>query len=251
MKVLVVDDERRLVQALQRGLTAEGFTVDTAHDGITGQALAESGEFDVIVLDIMMPGRDGYQVCKRLRDQGITTPILMLTAKDSQADEIQGLRMGADDYLTKPFHYLVLVERLRALARRAGTLEGEQRPTSPQPTKPGFAEPRDGGAQVSADDPLTVGDLQVFPEQRRVVRAGKEVHLTTKEFDILLHLARLPDTVVSKESLIDAAWDFAAPADTNVVEVHVSSLRRKIDAPFPTPLLRTVRGAGYRLSSQS
>ncbi len=227
MRVLLVDDERRMVSALKRGLSAEGFTVETAYDGLSGQVLAERGHFDVIVLDIMMPGKNGYAVCAALREQGITTPILMLTAKDGEYDEADALDTGADDYLTKPFHYVVLVARLRALVRRA---------TLPKP--PGPADP---------ENDLVVGGLEISLAERRCRRDGVEVQLTAKEFDILAYLARRPSQVVAKEELIDALWDFAAPAAPNVIEVHVSSLRRKIDAPFGTESIQTVRGAGYRL----
>ena len=223
-RVLLVDDERRFVAALQRGLTAEGYEVVVAHDGITGQTLAEKDTPDLILLDIMMPGRSGYVVCRNLRAAGVTTPILMLTAKDGEYDEAEGLDMGADDYLTKPFHYVVLLARLRALIRRAMT------------------------PSVEASERVTVGDLELYPRQRRVMRGGEEIALTAKEFDLLAHLAGRAGAVVSKEELIDSLWDFAAPAGPNVVEVHVSSLRRKIDAPFPDKMLETVRGAGYRLS---
>lgn len=231
MKVLIVDDERRLATALKRGLEAEGFEVRVTHDGVTGQAMAESEQFDVIVLDIMMPGKNGYEVCAALRGQGVTTPILMLTAKDGQWDEAKALNIGADDYLTKPFHYVVLVARLNALVRRA--------------------QARQADTELAGDvAPLTVGDLQVFPDERRVTRGGRDIELTAKEFAILTELARQAGKVVSKEQLIDEVWDFAAPADPNVVEVHVSSLRRKIDAPFGKKTIRTVRGAGYRLEAQ-
>lgn len=227
MKVLLVDDERRLVRALKRGLEAEGFEVEAAYDGVTGQALAEKGDFDVIVLDIMMPGKDGYEVCAALRRQEVNTPILMLTAKEGRWDEAKALGTGADDYLTKPFHYMVLLARLKALVRRA-----QMAPAAEKSVK---------------DAPLVVGSLRVLPAERRCLRGDTEVELTAKEFDILAHLARNAGAVVSKEELIDELWDFAAPADPNVVEVHVSSLRRKIDAPFGVKSIRTVRGAGYRL----
>lgn len=227
-----MDDERRLVTALQRGLAAEGFRVEVSYDGITGQELAERGDFDVIILDIMMPGRNGYQVCRALRDQGNTTPILMLTAKDGQKDETEALNTGADDYLTKPFHYSVLVARLRALVRRSST---------PQKDRASQGHPDE------EDRALLVGNLEIRPGERRCYRGRKEVHLTAKEFDILLLLARKAGTVVSKETLIDELWDFAAPAAPNVIEVHVSALRRKVDAPFGQASIQTVRGSGYRL----
>ncbi len=237
--VLLVDDEPRLVEALQRGLEAQGFTVETAADGITGQALAESGTYDVIVLDVMMPGRDGLEVCRRLRNQGNETPILILTARDGDADQIQGLRAGADDYLTKPFHYLVLVERLRALTRRVRSYESSNSHGK-----------QASGQEADAGSVLVVGELSVIPDQRRARRSNVELELTTKEFDILAYLAERPGSVISKEELIDELWESRAPRDLNAVEVHISSLRRQLDAPFETKLLRTVRGSGYRLASE-
>ncbi len=221
MKVLIVDDEQRLAAALARGLGAEGFTVTLAHDGITGEDLARAGDFDVIVLDIMMPGRNGYEVCANLRAAGITTPILMLTAKDGELDEAEALDTGADDYLTKPFHFVVLLARLRALLRRAGT--------------------------APATDDIQVGPLRVLPAEHRALVDGEPVALTAKEFEILTYFVRRPGLVVSKTELIDELWDFAQAPEVNVVEVHVSSLRRKIGAG----LIETVRGVGYRLRQEA
>ncbi|SHI79499.1 DNA-binding response regulator, OmpR family, contains REC and winged-helix (wHTH) domain [Tessaracoccus bendigoensis DSM 12906] len=229
MRVLVVDDERRLAAALRRGLSAEGFDVELAHDGISGQELAERGGFDIIVLDIMLPRRNGYDVCAALRRQGIGTPILMLTAKDGEYDEAEALDTGADDYLTKPFHFVVLVARLRALLRRA-------------------AAPAQGSQAPAAGATLTVGDLRIVPDQHRCLRGDDEIALTAREFGILAYLARRPGVVVGKAELIDELWDFASPADQNVVEVHISSLRRKVDAPFGRRTIETVRGVGYRLN---
>ena len=231
MRVLVVDDERRLVAALRRGLTAEGFTVEVAYDGLTGQALAERGDFDVIVLDIMLPGRNGFDVCATLRAGGITTPILMLTAKDGEYDEAEALDIGADDYLTKPFHYVVLVARLRALVRRATA----------------------GAAPEPAPEPeqLQVGDLRLLVAEHRCFRGGVEIPLTAKEFQILAYLASRPGVVVSKPELIDELWDFAAMIDENVVEVHISSLRRKIDWSAARAAIETVRGVGYRIVGEA
>lgn len=218
MKVLIVDDEHRLAAALERGLGAEGFDVTLAYDGITGQSLAERGIFDAIVLDIMLPGRNGYDVCANLRQAGITTPIIMLTAKDGELDEAEALDIGADDYLTKPFHFVVLVARLRALVRRA--------------------------APADTPEEIQFGPLRVLPREHRAFIDGALVELTAKEFGILLYLARHPGATVSKTELIDALWDFAQHPELNVVEVHVSSLRRKVGAS----LIETVRGVGYRLS---
>lgn len=220
--MLIVDDEERFARALGRGLGAEGYTVTLAHDGPTGESLALRGEFDVIVLDIMLPGRNGYEVCANLRAAGLVTPILMLTAKDGELDEAEALDTGADDYLTKPFHFVVLLARLRALLRRART---------------------------DSRTELRVGPLVVLPAEHRCFVSGEEVALTAREFAILTHLAGRAGQVVSKPELIDEVWDFAETPEVNVVEVHVSSLRRKLAAhPGGEEVIETVRGAGYRLA---
>ena len=220
MRILVVEDDKRLAATLRRGLEAEGFAVDNALDGEQCIWLATENPYDAIVLDIMLPKVNGFQVCARLREQGNWTPILMLTAKDGELDEAEALDTGADDYLTKPFSYVVLVAHLRALLRRGA---GE-RPAQ-----------------------LSVGDLVIDPAARTCSRAGRPIELTAKEFSIVEFLARRPGEVVSKGDLLDHAWDFAYDGDPNVIEVHMSNIRRKIDKPFRTDSLRTVRGAGYRL----
>ncbi|KUJ38930.1 Transcriptional regulatory protein TcrA [Streptomyces sp. MBT84] len=222
MRLLIVEDERRLATALARGLAAEGFAVDVAHDGVDGLHLAREQEYDLIVLDIMLPGLNGYRVCASLRDDGDDTPILMLTAKDGEYDEAEGLDTGADDYLTKPFSYVVLQARIRALLRRRART----------------------GSPV-----LRVGSLSLDPGARRVTRDGEEVVLTTKEFAVLEQLARHAGEVVSKADILAHVWDFAYAGDPNIVEVYVSALRRKIDVPFGRRSIRTVRGAGYRLEA--
>ena len=216
----MVEDDKRLAATLRRGLEAEGFAVDSALDGEQCIWLATENPYDAIVLDIMLPKVNGFQVCARLREQGNWTPILMLTAKDGELDEAEALDTGADDYLTKPFSYVVLVAHLRALLRRGA---GE-RPAQ-----------------------LSVGDLVIDPAARTCSRAGRPIELTAKEFSIVEFLARRPGEVVSKGDLLDHAWDFAYDGDPNVIEVHMSNIRRKIDKPFRTDSLRTVRGAGYRL----
>ncbi|MGN9839813.1 response regulator transcription factor [Nonomuraea sp. H19] len=220
MRVLVVEDERRMAAALQRGLQAEGFAVDLAHDGEEGLHAARQGEYDVVVLDIMLPRLSGYNVCKRLRAEENWVPILMLSAKDGEYDMADGLDLGADDYLTKPFSYVVLVARLRALLRR------------------------DAGRRPSV---LTAGDLSLDPARRRVERDGSSIELTPREFALLEYLMRRRDEVVSKSEILEHVWD-TFDTDPNVVEVYVGYLRRKIDAPFGRNALQTVRGAGYRLA---
>jgi DNA-binding response OmpR family regulator len=222
MRVLVVEDEKRLAAALQRGLQAEGFSVHVAHDGLQGFWLATENRYDVIVLDIMLPGLNGYRVCSRLRAAGNDSPILMLTAKDGEYDEAEALDTGADDFLSKPFSYVVLVARLRALVRRAGR-------RTPQT--------------------FQFGDLLIDPARRSCSRADTAIRLTSKEFAILEFLARRAGEVVPKREILDRVWDSAYESGLNLVEVHISALRRKIDAPFQRAALETVRGAGYRLAA--
>ncbi|MFF9075011.1 response regulator transcription factor [Streptomyces sp. NPDC014735] len=217
MRLLIVEDEKRLAASLAGGLTAEGFAVDVVHDGLEGLRRAAEGAYDLVVLDIMLPGMNGYRVCAALRAAGNDVPILMLTAKDGEYDEAEGLDTGADDYLTKPFSYVVLVARIRALLRRRG-----------------------GG---SGSPVVTVGALRMDTAARRVRLAGTEIALTTKEFAVLEQLALRPGQVVSKADILEHVWDFAYDGDPNIVEVYVSALRRKLGAA----LIRTVRGAGYRL----
>lgn len=219
MRVLIVEDERRLARSLAQGLTAEGFAVDVVHDGTDGLHQATENSYDVIILDIMLPGLNGYRVCAALRAAGDDTPILMLTAKDGEYDEAEGLDTGADDYLTKPFSYVVLVARVRALLRRRG-----------------------GGG---ASPVLRVGDLVVDRATRRVQRGGTEAALTAKEFSVLEHLASRAGEVLSKAEILEHSWDFAYDGDPNIVEVYVSALRRKLGPG----LIHTVRGAGYRLAA--
>ena len=220
MRVLVVEDERRLAAALKSGLEEEGFAVDVAFDGEQGVWLASEQPYDAIILDIMLPKLNGYQVCSRLRDREIWTPILMLTAKGGEFDEAEALDTGADDYIAKPFSYVVLLAHVRALVRRGS----RARPSM-----------------------LSVGDLMMDPAARLVHRGGQLVDLTSKEFAVLEYLARRCGDVVSKADLLGHVWDFAYEGDVNVVEVHISNLRAKIDKPFRRRSIQTVRGAGYRL----
>ncbi|MCX4723708.1 response regulator transcription factor [Streptomyces sp. NPDC090052] len=217
MRLLIVEDEKRLAVSLARGLTAEGYAVDVAHDGLEGLHLASEGPYDLVVLDIMLPGMNGYRVCAALRAAGHDVPILMLTAKDGEYDEAEGLDTGADDYLTKPFSYVVLVARIRALLRRRAA-------GRPSPV-------------------LTAGSLTVDTATHRVHRAGAEVTLTAKEFAVLEQLVVRQGEVVGKPEILEHVWDFAYEGDPNIVEVYVSALRRKLGAD----LIQTVRGAGYRL----
>lgn len=219
MTLLVVDDDRKLAASLQRGLQAEGLIVDLAHDGLMGRAMALDGTYEVVVLDLMLPGRNGYQVCADLRAAGNWTPILMLTAKDGEYDEAEGLDTGADDYLTKPFSFTVLLARINALMRRSGT---------------------------RSPIPLQVGCLTILQAAHRVLVGDREVEVTAREFDVLAYLARRPGQVLNKQQILDAVWDQAYDGDDNIVEVYISRLRRKLG---DTDLLQTVRGVGYRLTS--
>ena len=220
MRVLVVEDETTLAAAVSRGLAAEGFAVDVAADGSEGLLRASDPCYDAIVLDIMLPRLSGYEVLRRLRATGVWTPVLMLTAKDGEFDIADALDLGADDYLVKPFSFVVLVARLRALMRRGA------------PERPAR---------------LVAGDLEVDPATRRCVRGDKQVPLTSREFAVLEYLMRSPDRVVSKTELIEHVWDEYYDGDPNIVEVYVGYLRRKVDVPFGRAAIETVRGGGYRL----
>ena len=218
MRVLVVEDEGRLASALQRGLNAEGFAVDIAGTGPAGLEAARHGGYDAMILDVMLPRLSGYRVVRQLRAERHWLPVLMLSAKDGEYDQADGLDCGADDYLTKPFSYVVLLARLRALLRRGA------------PSRPTV---------------LTVGDIDLDPATRTVTCAGAPVSLTAREYALLEYLMRRPDRVVSKIELLDHVWDAAADTAPNAVEVYVGYLRRKIGRDR----LETVRGAGYRLSA--
>jgi two-component system, OmpR family, response regulator len=221
MRVLVVEDDPSMAASLRRGLTAEGYTVEVATNGDDGLWQAIEHDFDVVLLDIMLPKRNGFRVVTELRRRGSTVPVLMLTAKNGEWDQAEALDSGADDYLAKPFSYPVLLARLRALIRRSA----------------GHADPM-----------LTVADLRLDPAAKRCWRGETAIELTAREFAVLEYLAVNAGRVVSKGELVDHVWDQARESDSNVVEVYIGYLRRKIDVPFARPLLQTVRGSGYRLS---
>ena len=220
--MLVVEDEERLAASLRRGLEADGFAVDVALNGTDGLWMAEENAYDAIVLDIMLPGVNGFRVCQRLRGAGVWTPILMLTAKDGELDEAEALDTGADDYLTKPFSHLVLVAHLRALMRRGA----RERPAV-----------------------LAAGELRLDPASRRCWRGDAEIPLTARELSVLELLVRCAGQVVSKREILEHVWDDDFEGDPNIVEVYVKHLRSKIDRPFGLETIKTVRGSGYRLSS--
>ncbi|GGK51325.1 response regulator transcription factor [Streptomyces flaveus] len=220
MRLLIVEDEKRLALSLAKGLTAEGFAVDVVHDGREGLHQAGEGSYDLVILDIMLPGMNGYRVCAALRAAGQDVPILMLTAKDGEYDEAEGLDTGADDYLTKPFSYVVLVARVKALLRRRGS--------------------------AGASPVHVLGELKVDTAAQQVFRGEDEISLTAKEFAVLEQLVVRAGEVVSKAQILEHVWDFAYDGDPNIVEVYISTLRRKLGAS----LIRTVRGAGYRLEAR-
>src|SRR4051794_1922432 len=220
MRVLMVEDEVRLAETVSRGLVAEGFVVDAVHDGAEGLLTATSKDYDVIVLDIMLPSLNGYDVCRGLRAAGVWTPVLMLTAKDGEYDQVDAFDLGADDYLTKPFAFAVLVARLRALVRRGA------------PARPVL---------------LTAGDLQLDPAARSVRRGKTAIDLTPREYGLLQFLMRHPGEVLSKTEILENVWDAYYDGDDNVVEVYVGYLRRKVDHPFGRHAIQTQRGMGYRL----
>ena len=222
MKLLLVDDDAMLTAALRRGLTVEGFAVEVAGSGPEGLWRAREGGYDLVLLDIMLPGANGYRVCAELRRSGVRTPILMLTAKDGDLDEAEALDTGADDFLSKPFSFVVLVARLRALARRGG----RRRPAV-----------------------LQAGDLRLDPAGHRVWRGDTEIELTAREFALLELLMRHAGEVLTRREILDGVWDFAFDSDSNIVEVYVGYLRRKIDLPFDRRAIETVRGIGYRLAA--
>lgn len=220
MRVLVVEDSRRLAGIIKRGLLEEGYAVDSAFDGEEAEYMAETTPFDVIILDIMLPKKDGVAVCRDLRAKNVNTPILMLTAKDSVEDKVSGLDSGADDYLVKPFAFSELLARLRALLRRE---------VLPKTQK------------------FQVGDLSLDPQSREVWRDGSRVDLTAKEYAIIEYFMRRPNAVVTRTMLGESVWDYEFDGISNIIDVYVRRLRRKIDREGETSLIQTVRGAGYRL----
>jgi two-component system, OmpR family, response regulator len=224
MRILVVEDESKMARLLRRGLHEEGHAVDIARTGHDALWMARAVEYDAIVLDLMLPGLDGVEVCRRLRQGAVWSPVLMLTARDAVEDRVAGLDAGADDYLPKPFSFAELLARLRALARRGAS---ERPPT------------------------LSVGDLRLDPATRQAWRGDAEVHLSAKEFALLEAFMRRPGRVLSRLELLEHAWDYAYENRSNVIDVYVRYLREKIDRPFGRRSLETVRGVGYRLRKEA
>jgi two-component system, OmpR family, response regulator len=223
MRVLVVEDERKLGELLRRGLGEEGYAADLADRGEEALWMVKAVDYDVIVLDVMLPGADGFEICRRMRDSGVWAPVLMLTARDAVDDRVSGLDAGADDYLTKPFAFEELLARLRALTRRA--------PAERPPV-------------------LEVGDLRLDPAAHRAWRGDQELELSAKEFALLELFMRRPGMTLSRTQLLDGAWDIAFESRSNVIDVYVRYLREKIDRPFGRESIETIRGVGYRLAAE-
>lgn len=224
MRVLLIEDDVTIARLLKEGLEDEAYAVDIAHDGSEGYRTAAADDYDVIILDIMLPEMNGYEVCRALRDDGNKTPILMLTARDTERDIVEGLDTGADDYLAKPFSFDVLLARIRALLRRPNE---------------------------KLEEILQVGDLKLDPSSKKVTRASQEINLTAKEYGVLEYLMRNKGKVLSKEQIISHVWDFDADVLPNNVELFIMFLRRKIDKPFKSKLIHTVSGFGYKLEEKS
>jgi len=223
MRALLVEDERKIADFIQKGLVECGYAVDVAYDGEGALDWVGAAEFDIIILDVMLPVRSGIDVCQQLRRQGVQTPVLMLTARDAVEDRVRGLDSGADDYLVKPFAFAELLARLRALTRREPSLKGTR---------------------------LQVGDLMLDSATREVARGGTTVSLTSREYALLEYLMRHPNQVLTRTMIAEHVWNYDFDNATNVIDVHIWNLRRKIDDPFPTKLIHTVRGAGYRISGR-
>jgi len=224
VRVLLIEDDVTIARLLKEGLEDELYAVDVVHDGNEGYRTAVADEYDVIILDIMLPGMNGYEVCRALRNDGNKTPILMLTARDAERDIVEGLDTGADDYLAKPFSFDVLLARIRALLRRPNE---------------------------KLEEILQVGDLKLDPISKKVTRASQEINLTAKEYGVLEYLMRNKGKVLSKEQIISHVWDFDADVLPNNVELFIMFLRRKIDKPFKSKLIHTVSGFGYKLEEKS
>lgn len=222
MRILLIEDERKTVSFLTKGLQEAGFAVEAATDGELGLKLAHTAEFDLLIVDIMLPKKDGWQIVAELRHEGIHTPVLFLTARDSVRDRVKGLELGADDYLVKPFAFSELLARIRSLLRRS---------------------------PARHDERLRIEDLEIDMRRHRAVRGGLALNLTPKEFLLLAHLARFAGQVISRGAIAEHVWDIGFSTDTNVVDVVVRRLRAKVDDPFKKKLVHTIRGVGYVLKA--
>ena len=222
MRILVIEDEKKTAAFLAKGLREAGLVVETAHDGEAGLQLALNSRWDLLIVDVMLPKKDGWSVVSDLRGGGVETPVLFLTARDSVPDRVKGLDLGADDYMVKPFAFSELIARVRSLLRRAPSRQPDQ---------------------------LRIEDLDIDTRRHRALRAGMPLNLTAKEFLLLAHLARTPGEVVSRTEIIEQVWDLNFDSGTNVVDVMVRRLRAKVDDPFPKKLIHTIRGVGYVLKA--
>ncbi|MEO8458825.1 MAG: response regulator transcription factor [Chloroflexota bacterium] len=224
MRILLVEDEPQIADFIVRGLSENGHSVDVAKDGDEAIHWPDAVDFDLLILDVMLPVRDGIEVCRTWRTQGLRAPVLMLTARDTVEDRVRGLDSGADDYLVKPFAFAELLARIRALSRREVALLGNE---------------------------LQVGDLKLDTAMHQVVRSGYRIELTAKEFALLEYLMRHPDQVFSRSVISEHIWNYEFESVTNVIDVHIKNLRRKVDGPFEQKLIHTVRGVGYRISDRA
>lgn len=232
-KVLIIEDEHSIVKLLEYNLRREGYEVDAAYNGIEGYQKAIESDYDMILLDLMLPKKDGIAVCRELRQEKVDIPIIMLTAKDSEIDKIIGLEIGADDYITKPFSPREVIARMKAIWRRYKVDDQSNKDSFPQHQK--------------IEEPIFIGDLKIYPNEFEVIVRGEKVELTPKEFDLLLYLAKRKDRILSREQLLDAIWDYDFSGETRIVDVHISHLREKIEIDTKSPkYIVTVRGFGYK-----
>lgn len=233
-KVLIVDDEQSILTLLAFNLEKEGYEVQTALDGIEGYELAMANSYDFIILDLMLPSMDGMEVCKRLRQEKISTPIMMLTAKDDELEKIIGLELGADDYMTKPFSPREVFARMKAIMRRSSANQNSETASIPEEA-------------AEDSEKVEVGEIQILPDQYEVTVRGEPIELTPKEFELLLYMAKRVNRILSREQLLNRIWNFDYAGETRIVDVHISHLREKIEADTKNPLyIRTVRGFGYK-----
>ena len=220
MKILIVEDEKKSASYLRKGLQEAGFVADVAENGEDGLHMALRGKYDLLLLDVMLPGRDGWQVLSEMRRRGLDLPVMFLTARDAVSDRVKGLELGADDYLTKPFAFSELIARLRTILRRG---------------------------PIRQTDVLTIADLEMDTQRRRALRGGQRIDLTPKEFSLLLLLCRRSGEVLTRTYIAEEIWGMNFDSETNVIDVHIRRLRMKVDDPFATPLIHTIRGVGYVL----